>query len=219
MNTDMDVAFATLKRTAFTADGAYACITLEICDESNESFKITYDSYAQHVKGRSEFSAEDMELLSRESDYCNALISALGSLAYGSNTQMELYRKLIKKRFPKEAALRAVKHVKKGGFIDEEAIVREEIRACLGKLWGPSRIRSRLAARGFGKKAFAIGMRLVEEADLDSICLECAKRKIKTAPETYEEKQKSIASLVRLGHTYDSARRAIDLMADGEDFF
>ena len=218
MNTDKDVPFATLKKTVFTTDGAYACITLEICDGSSEYFKITYDSYAEYVKGRSEFSPEDMDLLTSESDYCKALISALGSLAYGGNTQMELYRKLIKKRFPKEAALRAVKHIKKSGFIDEESIVREEIRTCLGKQWGQSRIRARLISRGFGKKAFAIGMKLIEETDFDSICLECAKKKIKTVPETYEEKQKSVATLVRLGHTYDCARSAVELIADGEDF-
>ena len=219
MQAETDNAFARLAGTAFTSDGAYACLTFDICDQTRESVKLTYDAYAELVRGRTEFSPEDMEAISREGQYCAALLSALGSLSYGANTQMELYRKLIKKHFPKEAALRAVKRLKSIGFIKEDAIVREEVRSCLGKLWGPSRIRARLTARGFGKKAFAIGMSIIEETDFDGICLECAKKRIKNMPQTYEERQKSVAALVRLGHSYDSSKRAIDMLTNGEEFF
>ncbi len=219
MNTENELAFATLKKTSFTADGAYAFVTLSVCDGSSECFKLTYDSYAENVRGRTEFSPEDMELLSCEHAYCGALLSALGSLSYGSNTQMELYRKLIKKHFSKEAALRAVKYIKKSGFIDERSIVTEEVRSCVGKLWGPSRIRSRLIARGFGKNALALGMKLMDETDFDDLCVECAKKRIRIIPETFEERQKAIAALARLGYSYDSAKRAVELLSDGEDFF
>lgn len=219
MQTDKDSVFSRAVSTVFTSDGAYACITFEICDGSRECVKLTYEAYAELVRGKSEFSSEDMEAISAEGEYCSALLSALGSLSYGANTQMELYRKLIKKHFPKEAALRAVKRVKSIGFINEEAIVREEIRSCLGKLWGPSRIRARLIERGFGKRAYAIGMRLVEETDFDCICLECARRKIRIEPKTYEDRQKAIASLVRLGHSYDSAKRSVTFLTGSDDIF
>lgn len=214
-----DTAFAVLSKTSFTSDGAYVYVTVSVCDDTKETFKLTYESFAEHVRGKEGFSPEDMELLSGEDAYCKALLSALGSLSYGSSTQMELYRKLIKKRFPKDAALRAVKHIKKSGFIDEAELVGEEISACKSKLWGPSRIRSRLIMRGFGKKALSLGMQLLDEIDFDSLCIECAKKKIRIIPETYEDRQKAVASLVRLGYTYDSAKRAVELLSNGEALY
>ena len=92
---------------------------------------------------------------------------------------------------------------------DEPVLVRMHSSCATGDIFGSQRCDC-------GEQLHK-SMQLIDEADFDSICLECARRKIKTAPETYEEKQRSVASLVRLGHTYDSAKRAVSLLTNGDD--
>ena len=227
MTDGRNIPFAVPEKVTFTSDGAYVCLTVLIKDGSRESFKLTYDAYAESVKGKAELSPDDMERLSSENAYCEALISALRSLSYGSNTSAELYRKLIAKRFPKDEAMRAVKHLKRSGFIDEEEIAREEVSACVAKLKGPSYVRSRILARGFGSKGRAEAERQMLNVDFDEVCLECAKMKLRQSkkrfssedPLPYEEKQRLISQLVRSGHTYDSSRSAIERLTSDEDFF
>lgn len=217
METENLSRFAVLKKTAFTADGSCACITFLLPDESEISFRILYGSYAELVRGRIDFDGNDIERIEREADYCGALLSGMNILAYGGNTAKELVRKLVGKRYTKESAVRAVKYLRDHGYVDEVSLCKEEVERCIKKLWGQTKIRSKLISRGFSKSAMALGERMIDSTDFSDACFTLAKKKSPAPPSDISERQKLYAYLARCGFTSDTIKGVIERLTYEED--
>ena len=148
----------------------------------------------------------------------SAIKKGIVFLEYAANTKKSLKMKLIRKGYPADIAEEAAEYLAEKGYIreDNDAARYAEILA-ERKLYGKSRIKKELFAKGFEGDVIACTM---EELDVDFAEI-CAKRLAKSGgialfsdPET---KRKTTAALMRYGFSYDDIRDALDILRESED--
>ncbi len=212
MSDRADTPFAILTKTSFSADGSRAYLTFTLPDNSNVSFRVLYECYTQSVRGRAAFTPEDMAFLEAEDDYSSALSSAFSILSFGGNTSREVYVKLKAKKYKEESALRVLDTLGAHGYIDEKTLCKEEIKRCLSKKWGRTKIMQKLMSRGFKRSVLSAAERTLDKLDFEKGCLELAEKKYECLPEDYAERQKLYSYLVRFGYTSDVIRNTMNKM-------
>lgn len=144
-----------------------------------------------------------IELLEEEHLRREAMKRALRILAYADNNSKTLYRKLILAGHSRECAAYAVRECVSLGYINEAQQLERLISlGCNRDLFGPSKIFSKLLAKGYAARDISAAMdRLRESKEID---FQRSKELLlmKKAPESYEEKQKILYKYGYKNETY-----------------
>lgn len=145
-------------------------------------------------------------------DACTrATLKAADFLAYGDNTEKQLYEKLCRKGFPKEACAAAVGFCVEKHYIDEEAQLRRFMdMLCTRKKYGLRRIRQEIYQKGFSDRAVkAVFSDMAQTLDFDSAVRSRVKKLGADAFSAPDKKKRATASLLRLGFSYSEIQRAV----------
>lgn len=120
----------------------------------------------------------DQEVLGREADVVAAYRTALRCLERRSFASRDLYRRLVQKGHPTEAAEQAIARATEAGLLDDEAHARHFIETRFARGRGPARLRLELAQAGIPR---ALTDRLlaevVSEEDVDRRMLSLAQKR------------------------------------------
>ena len=209
--------FAKAEHVSFSADGTSVTLTLALPDGEKERLRIPYEFYSQNARGREGFSAEECEALACESDAYEALCAGLRIVSCGSNTRAEIRKKLFARRHSSESVDRAVAALLDGGYIDEKALIRDEVKKCISKGYGPSKIYARLISRGFSKKYISLVMTQLEDYDFLPACKKMAQKKLTVCADITDplkKRDKLIVSLKNYGYSAECIRRALSTLSE-----
>ncbi len=214
---DRSEFFAKAEHVSFSNDGTSVTLTLALPDGEKERLRIPFELYSQKVKGRDGFSSEECAEIASESDAYEALCAGLRILSCGANTRAEVRRKLFARRHSVSSVERAVAALLEDGYIDEKALLRDEVKRCLSKSYGPSRIYARLISRGFSKKYIYLAMNKLEDYNFLPACKELAEKKMRAldgrGTEPSQKREKLILSLKNYGYSAECIRRALNTLS------
>lgn len=218
---DRSEFFAKAVHVSFSADGTSVTLTLALPDGENERLRIPFELYSKRVRGREGFSFEECAEIANESDAYEALCAGLRILSCGANTRAEVRRKLFARHHFAASVERAVAALLEDGYIDEKALLRDEVKRCLSRSYGPSRIYARLISRGFPKKYISLAMNKLESYNFLPACKEMAEKKMKAldgkSMELSQKREKLILNLKNYGYSAECIRRALSTLSESTE--
>ncbi|MBQ7500720.1 MAG: regulatory protein RecX [Clostridia bacterium] len=138
-------------------------------------------------------------------EYENALKSALNILNYADNTEKKLREKLRSRGYSRSAVDEAVVYLKRYRYLDDRRFMERAVNHYANvKLYGARRIISSLYAKGFARED-------IESLDFDEYGIDfvelCRKRIEKTASR-YKSREALVAALLRYGFSYSEIKEA-----------
>ncbi len=156
---------------------------------------------------------------------CMKLYAAIGKgislLGFAKNTKKTLARKLVQKGYPADIAEEAVEYLASHGYIREENDAEMLVETlAFRKCYGKSRIRQELFKKGFSAEVISEAIDTLL-SDCGGDFVEVCAHRIETMGglplfEDKERKQKTIASLMRYGFSFDEIREAVALLRQNE---
>lgn len=153
-----------------------------------------------------------------EIEYCadvtKAYFSACSSFAFAPSSLRGLERKLIQKGFASDVAREAVGFISSRGVVDEAEVALRRFELMVKKLWGRSRIISKLREEGFSSEALSSLEDYFQNVDFAENCASLIKKKFGCVPNERHERDKMLASLTRYGYTATEIRKAISMLKD-----
>lgn len=174
-------------------------------------------TYAARKPQKGQISEAELEQLENDARIHEAVKCGERLLAYGSNTKLQLARKLVGRGFTREEAEAGVAKLSALGLIDEAADLRREVERCLRKDWGEGRIRQQLFARGFDRAAMAQLADVLAEVDFVPPCKRFIQKRYGGLPDNREEERRMLAGLYRYGYRMEDIRQAMrELHAEAE---
>ena len=192
-----------LKRLSTSGSGNVVRLDFEITDGTHlqrECFDILSEQYIalRPEKGIVDSSTYDGLLCA--SQVCQCYLKALNILSFGDNNMFSLKVKLMRRGFSSEVAEKTVAMVSEKGYVREENVAAAEVKKCVSKLWGRTRILAQLRAKGFDSDSIDKAMLLVENTNFAENCYLLADKKFGCVPDEPRERQKMAASLARYGY-------------------
>ena len=176
------------------------------------SFHLLVEQYAELGVKAGPIPPEEAETLLDTGRLCGAIRRGMAMLGYGDQSARRLAYKLTAKGVDRDTAARAVAYLTERGYIREESTATLRARQGVGKGWGERRIREDLCAYGFTREAVEEAMEALFDVDWEENCAIAIRKKYREIPEDKGERQKLIASVMRLGYdtdTVNSAKRQI----------
>ncbi len=146
-----------------------------------------------------------------------AVKKGIDLLGYAKNTARSLQNKLKMKGYPADIAEEAVHFLVEKGYIREsdDAMLFAENLA-LRKRYGKSRIQKEMFAKGFAQDVIRETLDMLD-VDFAEICAERIKKTGGLSLfETPEQKQKTVAALLRYGFSYAEIREAQEMLLSDE---
>ena len=120
-----------------------------------------------------EISDEDFRIARDGDEYNRAKRKALNILAFGDNSERELFAKLSRANISRRCTEIIIAEMKKLGYVDEERQLLRLVECeAKEKRNGPKKIMQRLAAKGYSVEKIKSALRRLEierELDFDSI--------------------------------------------------
>lgn len=159
-----------------------------------------------------EVSPDEADAILEAGKLCNAIRRGMTLLQYGDRSARKLAYRLTAKGIDRETAESAVAYLQKKGYIREDDTARLRAEQSVRKLWGPRRIREDLRAQGFSPEAVDEAMESLSEVDWGESCAAAIRKKYRSIPEERAERQKLIASIMRLGYDVDTVREAMRII-------
>ena len=156
-----------------------------------------------------EIDGEKMGLLELFSEVTGAYGSACASLAFSPCSHKALKRKLLSKSFSGEACERAIDIIREKGYINESAIALRRAELMVEKLWGRTRIISKLREELFCESALSEVFEYLAEMDFSESCLCVIEKKYPSLPCDRKEREKMYSALARLGFSSSDIRAAL----------
>lgn len=198
-----------------TGNGAEMVLTVQISDGEGRSEKrrlllFTEQYFELGLSRGAILSEEQLDEMERLSGTCVAVRKGSDLLSYSPSSKRRLVSRLRAKGIDRESAENAAERLEELGAINENADVERAVRGYLNKLWGRSRIRKELAAKGYSEKYVIEHLSQIDEDALIDNCIALIKKKYRAVPTTPDEKKKMIAALVRYGYTYPEIKQAIN---------
>lgn len=159
---------------------------------------------------------EEFEALFEMSELTNAAEKALNALSYGPLSKKALVLKLVAKyKIDKEYALAAADYAEKHRYIDEvEQAKRIANLSVRNKKYGKRKVIAYLVSKGYGKETAVQAADSVSDREYEDAAYISLLKKIKTFPETKEEKYKPANALVRQGHSKNHIEKAFERLLD-----
>ena len=207
------IAITKIKRASDEA----ISIGVEISDGNNRQYQgfVMLDDYFSGLDlAIGEISRELMCDIEFWSGVTEAYFSACRSFAFAPCSLNALKRKLIVKGFDKGVAEQAIDRVKMIGFVDECDVARRRAEIFVGKLWGQTRILSKLREEGFGDEAADAVCDYLETVDMVELCTRLIEKRYGGVPEEREQRQRLSASLYRYGYSPSEIRRALSRLSE-----
>lgn len=172
-------------------------------------------------KGTTLTAAQQRDLLVQQETYA-AKASALAGLSVKARTASEVRDSLARKGFAEAIVDDTVDGLERLGLIDDEAYARAFVRdRFAARGYGPARLRQDLMRKGIARATLDAALaELTEAEDLaDSATRQAAKKWRALASETDDRKRrkKTMDFLVRRGFGFDTARNAVDDVAEDEE--
>ena len=152
---------------------------------------------------------EQADALAEAGRLCAAIRRGMVLLGYGAPSARRLARKLTAKGIDRETAVAAVAYLVDQGYIREDNAATLRAEQNRRKGWGPRRIREDLRAQGFSDDVVEEAMESLTEVDWTEACTEVIRKKHGEIPEDRGERQKLIASVMRMGYDADTVREAM----------
>ena len=153
-----------------------------------------------------------------EIEYCadvtKAYFSACSSFAFAPSSLRGLERKLIQKGFASDTAREAVGFISSRGVVDEAEVAIRRFELMIKKLWGRSRIISKLREEGFSSETVSSVDERFRDVDFAESCANLIKKKFGRVPKERQERDKMLASLTRYGYSATEIRKAISIIKD-----
>ena len=173
------------------------------------SFRLLAEQYAELGIKTGKITPEYAETLLDAGRLCGAIRRGIALLQYGNQSARRLAYKLTVKGVDRETAARAVAYLTEKGYIREDDTATLRAEQGIRKGWGERRIREDLIARGFTREAVEEAMESLADTDWEENCAEAIRKKYGGIPEDRGERQKLIASMMRLGYDTDTVREAM----------
>lgn len=139
-------------------------------------------------------------------------------LGYRDHSKQELYDKL-RKSVSDKVALEIVEMVERQGLIDDEKYANKLANYYLSsKKWGRRRVELEMRRKGVSQTLIA---QAIEVSEVDSVqkIVELIDKKYSQRLDDYKEKQKVVASLMRLGFDYSDIKLGISEYTNREQEF
>lgn len=171
-------------------------------------------------KGVSLTAEAQRALLVRQETFA-AKASALAGLSHRARTSAEVRRSLLQKGFAESVAEDTVADLERLGVVDDDAYARAFVRGRFeGRGYGPARLRQDLSKKGVDRATIEAALgELVESEDLGAEARQQAETKwraLRSEEDLRKRKKKTMDFLVRRGYGFDTAREAVDAVAEGE---
>lgn len=154
-------------------------------------------------------SCEVLPLLERGSKLTAAYFSACSSFAFSQSSLKAIYRKLVAKGFSKEIAQDAIELVRDREFVDEDEIAVRRAEIMIAKLWGKTRIISKLREEGFPDYSIEEAFEYLSGVDFVSNCILVIEKKYGEIPEERIKREKMYAALSRMGYSSSEIKAAV----------
>ncbi len=176
------------------------------------SFRLLVEQYAELGVRTGETTPEYAETLLDAGKLCGAIRRGISMLGYGDQSARRLAYKLTAKGVDRDNATRAVAYLTERGYIREESTATIRARQGAGKGWGERRIREDLMAHGFTREAVEEAMDEISDTDWEENCAAVIRKKYGEIPEDRGDRQKLIASMMRLGYDADTVKEAMRII-------
>ncbi len=188
-------------------------VDIEIADARNTesvTFKILALHYAAMRLQAGEISVYDYDMIEKASHVCEAYLTGLNILSFGSNTERTLVLKLRRRGIDSEIASEAAGMLRDRGYINEDEDMRREVERCIRKGWGSRRIIAFLHQKGYDDESIAAADDEFENVDFGKLCLKVLRKKCEVLPRDPGERRKLVASLSRYGYSMNEIRFAME---------
>ena len=194
-------------------DGATVCVTVA-GDESGEKerFFISKKLWQSGVYSAGDSVTEEIyDRLKTASERTSALREASRAVGYGEKSTREIERRLKSKKLPDDAVKWAVDVLRKNGYINEdESCARIAESAVTTKHYGRRRVLDYLLSHGYERKSAESAVNAIPEEEYRAALMYNIEHKFPDiAGYDIKERQKAVASLVRLGFTVGEITDAI----------
>lgn len=170
----------------------------------------TFDESPHRVGGS--LSEEQLEALLCRSEYNRAHDKALYLLSLRDYAGRELEKKLTGEATPAVAAA-VVERLRAVGLLDDAAYARRTADSLVRyKQYPRRRVEQELLRRGIDRET---AREAAQEADCDDLqqALALVRKKYYNKLQNREQRQKTVAALVRRGYSFEVARRAAEIAA------
>ena len=205
-----------LKRLSTSGSGNVVRLDFEISDGTHlqrDSFDILSEQYIELRPEKGIIDRSTYDSLLEASQVCQCYLKALNILSFGDNNMFALKVKLMRRGFSSDTAEKTVAMVTEKGYVREENVAAAEVKKCISKLWGRTRILAQLRAKGFDSDSIDRAMLLVENTDFAENCYLLADKKFGFLPDEPNERKKMAASLARYGYGPDEIKFAFKKMS------
>lgn len=205
-----------LKRLSTSGSGNVVHLDFEISDGTHlqrDSFDILSEQYIELRPEKGIIDRSTYDSLFEASQVCQCYLKALNILSFGDNNMFALKVKLMRRGFSSDTAEKTVAMVTQKGYVREENVAAAEVKKCISKLWGRTRILAQLRAKGFDSDSIDRAMLLVENTDFAENCYLLADKKFGYVPDEPNERKKMAASLARYGYGPDEIKFAFKKMS------
>ncbi|MBR6676163.1 MAG: RecX family transcriptional regulator [Clostridia bacterium] len=167
------------------------------------------DYYDAHLREGKVITDECFEALYEASCVAKAVKQAEWVLSGGDHSKKGLVAKLLRGKIDKVYAERAALIMEERGFIDEYAQAERCARAyCTRKYRGKKRIIQELLIKGYERDAAVAAASFISPDEYMEALKTVIERKYPNAPTDKKEKDKRIASLMRLGFSLSEITEA-----------
>lgn len=205
-----------------TGNGAEMVLTVQISDGEGRSEKrklllFTEQYFELGLSRGAILSEEQLDEMERLSGVCVAVRKGSDLLSYSPSSRRRLVSRLRAKGIDRESAESAAERLEEIGAINENADVERAVRGYLNKLWGRSRIRKELAAKGYSEKYINEHLSHIDEDTLIDNCATLISKKYRTVPVSPDEKKKMIAALLRYGYSYSEIKQALERISSDQE--
>ena len=197
-----------------TGEGETVTVVLALPDPEGKkaqrvSFHLLVEQYAELGVKTGEITPEYAETLLDAGKLCGAIRRGISLLGYGDQSARRLAYKLTAKGVDRDTAARATAYLTEKGYIREDDTAALRAEQDLRKGWGERRIREDLMAHGFTREAVEEAMENISDTDWEENCAAAIRKKYGEIPEDRGERQKLIASMMRLGYNTDTVKEAM----------
>ena len=186
-----------------TGEGSFGALCTVESLESGQSFDLMLrisDFWDAHLSVGKTLTDSKFEELYEKSGVAKALSLAEGIVSRGSISKKALVQKLKRLETDKNHAEKAALIMEERGYIDEDSQAeRMALAFCRRKYWGKRRIIAALLEKGYERDSAFRGADLVPTEEYTAALDAVIERKFPDIPEDKREKDKRIASLLRMG--------------------
>ncbi len=186
---------------------------------SGEKYRITMADYtASGIVDGAAVDESSLAFLFAASEKLACIKKAFVYLSYRALPVRKLKQKLKTAGFGESAIEKAVDLLLKKGYLDDEALCAEWAKALQRqKLFGLSRLKKELYAKGFDNECIATVLEELEnecdeEYKEDALKVLLEKKFPSLTAEDREGRAKAVAYLYRMGYTYDDINNAISAL-------